>query len=380
MAGNAGRLSRKPPGSNRLLLYACMAGYYPFLAVLCAAGGYLAFFFLRIGYQLGGALGFPFFAVGFSFVLMVLDVILALPALFIGGNRRDPLEIELPRKWMTGLHALVEKVARKRHVDPPDEVRLHADTVAHVYEDERGQRILVVGGAAVAAFSQEALAGIIAHELGHFAGGDTRLSRIGMKWHRVMAVLEYRVHMHRWSLLNPLAWLVRLYHFVFGLLWAANQRAEEYAADSHDVAVAGADVAASGLILFTVSEIMPWVRLSSIAEACVAAREPMNSIFAEQARRARAASPSEWKDACRKALKQKTGLFDTHPCLKERLKAIGVSPRKALDMAVPSAEPPARALFANWELVEKLLTEKIMAIYREVHQHKMELAQIFARH
>ena len=73
-------------------------------------------------------------------------------------------------------------------------------------------------------------------------------------------------------------------------------------------------------------------------------------------------------------------MFDSHPCLKERLKAIGVSPRKALDMAVPSAEPPARALFANWELVEKLLTEKIIAIYREVHQHKMELAQIFARH
>jgi hypothetical protein len=29
--------------------------------------------------------------------------------------------------------------------------------------------------------------------------------------------------------------------------------------------------------------------------------------------------------------------------------------------------------------VEKLLTEKIIAIYREAHQYKMELAQIFAR-
>jgi Zn-dependent protease with chaperone function len=371
-------LSAESAGSNRQLVYACMAGYYPFLAMLCLAGVYIASYLLNIAFRLSGPFGLPFAVVGLSFVLMVLDILAALPALLGRWSGRDPLEIELPRQWMSGLHALVGKVARQRQVDAPDDVRLHADSVAHVYQDERGRRILVIGGAAVAAFSEDALAGIIAHELGHFAGGDTQLGRVGMRWHAVMARLEGRIQMRRWSQFNPLAWLVRSYHLVFRLVWAANKRAQEYAADRHDAALVGEETAAAGLILFTVSEIMPWVRLSSIAEACVAARQPIDDIFAEQARRARAASPSEWQDACRKALKRKTGAFDTHPCLRERLQALGVSPRQALAMAVPAAEPPARALFSNWELVEKLLTEKIIAIYREVYWHKMEVAQIFA--
>jgi Zn-dependent protease with chaperone function len=374
------KLQQIPRSSTRLALIVCMAGYYPFLAVLSVSAAFVAVKTILFAMSVGSIFGFVLFAFGLPFALMVVDVLLALPAIFVGSYSSDPLEIDLPRQWMNGLHALVNKVARKRGVEPPDDVRLHADTVAHVYEDQRGRRILVVGGAAVAAFSQDALAGIIAHELGHFAGGDTRLSRIGMKWFLVMSRLEARLRARRYGWWNPLVWLIRGYHLVYMLAWAANSRSQEYAADRHEVELVGEEVAAAALVLFNVTEVMPWVRLSSIAEACVAAREPMNRIFAEQARRARAASASEWKDACRKALKQKTGAFDTHPCLKDRLKAMGVSPREALNLAVPSPDPPARELFANWDLVEKLLTEKIIAIFREIYSQKMEIARILTGH
>ena len=220
------------------------------------------------------------------------------------------------------------------------------------------------------------MAGVIAHELGHVAGGDTGLSRVALRWHLVMGNLEARLAGRPISRVNPLAWLIRGYHFLFNVAWAANKRVQEFAADRHEVELVGEEVAASSTILFTITEFMPWVRLSAIAESYVSNHESMQAIFAEQARRARAASPSEWRDACRRALKQKTGLFDTHPCLKERLRAMGVSPRQALRLAVPSAEPPAHALFANWGLIEKLLTEKIIAIFREVYQQKREIARL----
>src|SRR5258708_2363773 len=138
-------LSAESAGSNRQLVYACMAGYYPFLVLLCLAGVYAAFFLLHIGFRLSGPFGLPFPVLGLFFVLMVLDILAALPALFGRWSGRDPLEIELPRQWMSGLHTLVETVARQRQVDAPDDVRLHADSVAHVYQDERGRKILVIG-------------------------------------------------------------------------------------------------------------------------------------------------------------------------------------------------------------------------------------------
>jgi Zn-dependent protease with chaperone function len=379
MRSAASRLEKEPMSLARLIVFFCMAGYYPFLIFVCLGAGWLAVTLFMTGIHMPRPFKGVLIVLALPFAIMVVDVVLALPALFLRVRGDDEFEIDVPRQWMKGLHALVEQVADERGVAPPDEIRLHAASVAHVYEDHKGRRILVVGGVAVAAFSQDALAGVIAHELGHFAGGDTGLARIALRWHLVMGNLEARLAAWNISRVNPLAWMIRGYHFLFNVAWAANKRSQEFAADRHEVELVGKEVAASSTVLFTITELMPWVRLSAIAESCVAARESMQAIFAEQARRARAARPSEWQDACRKALKQKTGLFDTHPCLRERLQAMGVSPRAALRLAVPSAEPPARALFANWDLVEKLLTEKIMAIFREVYQQKMELAQVFTR-
>jgi Zn-dependent protease with chaperone function len=320
------------------------------------------------------------FALAVPFAGMVLDVLLALPAMFAGGKHEDPFEYQIPPSWMKGLHRLVEEVASERGIDPPDDIRLHANTVAHVYQDHHGQKILAIGGVALAVFSQDALAGIIAHELGHFAAGDTALSRRGLWWHQVMGRLEARLlQRDGWSLLNPLAWMIRGYHLLYAMVWAADARTQEYAADQHEVELVGKKLAASSLILFSVTEQMPWMCLSSIAESYVMSREPMKAIFAEQARRARAARPCEWEDACRRAVKETTGWFDSHPCLKERLRAMAVSPRQALALAVPSPDPPARDLCVNWKLIEKLMTEKIMMLYHEAHQVKMEVAQVFLR-
>src|SRR5262249_31294119 len=118
-----------------------------------------------------------------------------------------------------------------------------------------------------AAFSQETLAGVVAHELAHFTAGDTRLSRRAARRMLVMALLEHRFRVQRGTHFNPLVWLIRLYHLLFEMVWAAQSRAQEFAADRHQVQHAGKKAAAAALLFVTVTERLPWVRLSNIAKS-----------------------------------------------------------------------------------------------------------------
>jgi hypothetical protein len=137
----------------------------------------------------------------------------------------------------------------------------------------------------------------------------------------------------------------------------------------------GPKEAAASLVLCEVPG-LPWARLMTVVEMCVSTGEPVSRVFAEQVRLTRTASRSEWEDAVRKALKETTGLFDSHPCLKERLKAMGVSAKEALRLALDTASPPARELIDDWDRVEAELSDLLVAPYREYWLLKREVAQI----
>src|SRR5207249_4209929 len=117
---------------------------------------------------------------------------------------------------------------------------------------------------------------------------------------QVIGMLEQRFYRHRGTHFNPLIWLIRLYHVLFQLAWAAQSRQQEFAADRHQVHEAGKETAATSLLVAMVSERLPWVRLSSIAKSHVAANEPIEQIFAEHWRRVQSIPADEWQDACRK--------------------------------------------------------------------------------
>ena len=149
-------------------------------------------------------------------------------ALFQGVDEKDEFEVELPDKRQPGLAKLVEQVASERGLDPPDVIRLHAQSLAHVYLDRDGQSILAIGGTLIAVLPQRALAGIIAHELSHFTAGDVQRSRLARHWHRVMVKLQEKFLTQRWAVWNPWVWLIRLYHLVYFRLYFASQRREEF--------------------------------------------------------------------------------------------------------------------------------------------------------
>ncbi|MCH7689272.1 MAG: hypothetical protein IH899_21795, partial [Planctomycetes bacterium] len=162
------------------------------------------------------------------------------------------------------------------------------------------------------------------------------------------------------------------------LAWASNSRQQEFAADEYEVSHVGREEAARTIILLTSIEKLPWVQLSSIAEICVALNLPIQNLFSKQVERACQTSADDWKQACRKALVRKTELYDTHPCLKDRLKAMGLKKKKAVELAgtLNQSGSPVRDIIPKWEEIESVLSAEILRIYHEVHQAKMEIAQI----
>lgn len=334
--------------------------YFPFLAGTALASAALGALVLSKGH---GRFAIVF---GALLILTSAHVVIGLFALFQRVEEEDEFEIELPDKWQPGLAKLVEQVASERGLDPPDVIRLHAQSLAHVYIDSDGQRILVLGGTLIAVLPQRALGGIIAHELSHFTAGDAQRLRRAQYWHRVMANLEVRFLSHNGAIWSPLVWLIRLYHLVYFRLFFASQRCEEFLADSYYVDQVGEKEAATTLVLIHVLEHLPGANLANMAQNLVMFNQRVDYFFAEQVKGLRAASKSDWDDALRKALREKTQWCSTHPALKERIKPLGVKARDVLPLAMNLTGEPATALLANWPVVEKHLSKRLL-----------EMAQIY---
>ena len=361
--------------SNRLagLLQPMLWGYFPFLG--CGALLLLALVGLLLA-TCWGTLIVP---------VILAAIIVGLPALhvayawsIVAAARRPPdeLELRLPPGTRDKLMDFVEKIAEERECEPPDDIRVAADTVAHVYLDDRGKHVLVIGGLSIQGFSQDALAGVIAHELGHIAAGDTWLYRQAAKRAVTMALLDEQFRGSLLSKLNPFVWFAMGYHLLFRLSFAAYSRECEYAADRWEVAHVGKEQAAATTLRITVPDRLPYVRLMNVAQAAVETNEPLDRLFAEQARRIASIGKNEWREAMHKELEREPEAYDSHPTLKERLKAVKVSPKKALPLALAMDGPPARDLFPDWPQLEREMTQRLMGLLRDAHLSKREWAQI----
>ncbi len=343
------------------LLRLLIAFYFPFVAVLCllSLGGtaYLIVVLIQSGLWYW-ALPAAFLTLAGLHMLYVLYFVITFKP------ERDFFEMKAPREQLARLYDLVNDVADQWNLDPPDEIRLGAGTVAHVYENDKGKRILVIGGIAVAAFSQETLAGIVAHELAHFTHGDTALSKRAFRRRLTMDAFRFMCCRVKLNYVNPLVWLALLYQVVYRFVDAAQSRGAEYAADRYAVQQAGAEATASALIYVCVSEHLRWANLGRIIESNVKLGEYMVPIFAQQVKDARATELKDWKKALQTAIMQGGGLFDSHPSLHKRLKAVGVVPKRALKVALDQQGTPASELIPGWERIEKDLSERLMGPYR----------------
>ena len=127
-------ITNRPRNAFLAPLQLVSGAYFPFLGSIVLASAGLGTLVLIKSH------GLLAISVGGLLLLVSGHIVVGLLALFRGVEEKDEFEIELPDKRQPGLAKLVEQVASERGLVPPDVIRLHAQSLAHVYLDRDGKR------------------------------------------------------------------------------------------------------------------------------------------------------------------------------------------------------------------------------------------------
>lgn len=175
----------------------------------------------------------------------------------------SPDGIELFPSQNPALYALVEEVAQKAGTSAPSQIFLMAMPMAGVVEvggffARKSRRVLLLGAPLLSGITIEQLRAILAHEMGHFIGGETRLTGvISYAKHTFAAV--YEASLKRGTsdgLYGGLAseathavgtGYVRLYMRLFLACTQPTSRKQEIAADALSVRLCGKKAAIGAL-------------------------------------------------------------------------------------------------------------------------------------
>ncbi len=146
---------------------------------------------------------------------------------------------ELTRSEHPLLWAEVERLAAVAQTEPPHRITLVPDVNAAVVE-VGGRREMIVGLPLLATMSVGELRSVLAHELGHFAGGDTALSARTARAQLFLVAVAERSS----GVVRP---LLRGYAHLYARVSAASSRDMESAADGFSLRVAGSRTAADAM-------------------------------------------------------------------------------------------------------------------------------------
>jgi heat shock protein HtpX len=346
---HAGEVSvpRHPSHAARALLaLALLAGFY--LVALAAAGALLAAPIAR--WRAGGTSAADVFLVALAGVVLR-------GTFLVRGPRFEAPGPEITAAEQPELFAVIRRVATTLGTRMPRHVYLVADVNAYVAEvggvlGMGSRRVLAVGVGLLAVQTVSELEATLAHELGHHAGGDTRLGS-----------LTYRARGAVARLLASLdgSWVsvpFRLYGTLFMRATQGISRAQELVADRCGAAVAGTAsqigalerTSRSGALfaIFLAEELEPLVELGRRPENLYDGFRAYEEELLAQGRIARLEAALAGRP---------TDAYDSHPSLPERVAAL----RRAVPVERPVDDRPARSLLVNPERIERDLTARLTA-------------------
>jgi len=351
-------------------------GYIPFMLLILAASiAFCAWVLWEFrGYQFSVILMIPAFAL--VVVLFLVAMVAAWRSIRKATRDEEPHVIPLKPTALEPLSKYVASLAEEANLPVPDRYELTIGEVASVYDDDGGRKVLRIDGFALACIPKKSLLAIITHELAHFGGGDTREQRYVVRYGSTINDLETWFARQSWLLINPLTWIIRGYHQLLLLALYASSREQEYAADAQAAEVMGKKETALTLALIDTIHRIPWLSMESIGTSMAMHHKKGESVFGELKMRARSMSIVDWEEAFTKAWKHETSLFDTHPCLKDRIKALKVKRKTILTQLGRDPSPPLAQEMPIWAGLEKKLTEILVVIFRERQRTIVELQQM----
>jgi len=266
---------------------------------------------------------------GWAFLVLIYVVLRAMWVRLDAPQGRPLTSTECPELFM-----LIESLRTKGGAPRLDRVLLTGDFNAAIVQQPRfgifgGTRnYLMLGLPLLQSLSLLEFQAVVAHEFGHLSGAHGRFGawiyRLRTGWARLLTALQRHGH---WGaalftrFFNWYAPLFSAYSFV-------QARQQEYEADRMSVAAVGREATASALLRVNMQgEFLAETFWPSIFKRADADPAPVMSPFSILGPSMKLRDPNAAPDrSLAKALAQRTGYGDTHPCLADRLKAIGVEP------------------------------------------------------
>ncbi|MDV3222236.1 M48 family metallopeptidase [Intrasporangium sp.] len=238
---------------------------------------------------------------------------------------------EHPRLWSE-----IDRLAAMVHTRGPERVVLAPYVNAAVMEIDR-RREMVIGLPLLASMTVGQVRSVLAHELGHFAGGDTAAAARARAW-------LVTLHRIRDNATGPMRWLLNAYVWFYTRVSAAASRDLERAADDFSARVAGPAVAASAMRRLAETTVAwtvlndNYVALFRHAGARASLAQGLSHVLDANLPAIRATVDQELAGERRQA-------NDTHPTTRERIATFETMPTAAPQLS--GGDEPALALLSS---------------------------------
>ena len=327
------------------------AGYRRKLGALAFLGyAYIAFTVLLL---IGGAAFIVWMAasvshamlvlgkLGWAFLVLIYVVVRAMWVRLDPPHGRPVTSAECPH-----LFRVIDTLRVKGGAPRVDHVLLTGDFNAAIVQHPRfgvfgGTRnYLMLGLPLMQSLSLPEFEAVVAHEFGHLSGEHGRFGawiyRLRTGWARLLGALQAHNHWGAALFTRFFNWYAPL----FGAYSFVQARQQEYEADRMSVAAVGREATASALLRVNMQgEFLAETFWPAIFKRADADPAPPMSPFSILGPSLKLRDPTATPDrTLARALAQRTGYSDTHPCLADRLKAISVEPYVPAVIAFSAAE------------------------------------------
>lgn len=358
-----------------MLLVACVMIFMVIIYLLMVVGaGLLAIWYIKFGVDsLHNAQ--PSGEYVFLFLLYFVPLIVAVPILFallrplFGRFDRDERVRTLTRQSDPLLYAFVERIAVAVGAPMPSRIDVDTDVNASaafqtgLFNPSRNELVLTLGLSLIVGLNTRQFAGVLAHELGHFTqqssirlttlvirisawfaqvadseDWDYKLSRIAQD----LGALALAVHAFRLAMKIP-QWILRgllmLTYLVCGYMF----RQREFDADRFETRVGGSTCFESTTRRIEVLSVSYRRAIDDLQYGHGEGRlgDNLPLLVLSNAKQL----PKKIHKALRKHVDEsKTGLFDSHPCPRERIE----NAWQEQSPGIYQVEYPAHLLFSNF--------------------------------
>ncbi len=344
--GRRGKAKLRARALSAILL---LVGFYILALVIAGVLAYLPYAEWHYADRIDGRL--LFFGVG--------GAIAILAAIMPRVDRFEAPGPLLKPEEQPRLFRLIEETAVATNQAPPKHVFLVPDLNAWVAQ--RGgvmgfgaERTMGVGLPLLQALNVQEFRAVLAHEFGHYHGGDTALGPWIYKTRAAIGrTLGNLSRNHGW-IGKPFEW----YGTMFLRITHAASREQEYAADAIAAGVAGGAALVSGLkVIHAAGPAFPPYWSNEVAPALAAGIRPPILDGFRHFLAAPAVAESVAAQLETQLAGEATDPFDTHPPLKDRIAAIDQS----LSAVVPSETPLAAvSLLADPDRLEAELVAHLL--------------------